>query len=423
MYSLKCAGVNAMNLRKEVLHRLLLAKSILSPARATVWGQPNPHLVARQVLTAHDAADLAFAAIAGHMGTYPAKSRAPSMIECLALIGAEGKKHAAYFTGLSNARDSLKHVGNLPNTNQWVSVGEDVFERLSEICSATLGISLDDLDETELLISENVRGYLVAAKAARASQDFKLVLEELAKALFSALEDAPSLRTIQVGRARAEDALKLTAFGVSANEFLRLQEFLPMVSAFPSGPDLQLEIEGVLWKQSKFGHPGNWRDEVADFCISTCRSVALSIQNAPPVPYPHDFSNAYEYKVTAGEDQVEVWEDLADEEKHRIEVLSDKARPSRAPKRSLKKGESVMVPRRARPFVSDDLSLSGEMIRRVRISYDPMSSMGSFFGTGPERADFVNLAQVQITCVPTELYKTWSLPEIPWEEDPLEFQL
>ena len=79
-----------------------------------------------------------------------------------------------------------------------------------------------------------------------------------------------------------------------------------MVSAFPTGSDWQLDIEGVLWKQSTFGHPGNWREEVADFCISACLSVALSIQNARPVPFPREFSTVYQYKVVAAEDKVEV---------------------------------------------------------------------------------------------------------------------
>ncbi len=45
------------------------------------------------------------------------------------------------------------------------------------------------------------------------------------------------------------------------------------------------------------------------------------------------------------------------------------------------------------------------------------------------RADFVDLSQVQITCVPHKYYKRiyggiyQNLSEIPWEEDPLAFSL
>jgi len=376
--------------------------------------------VAKQVLNAHDAADLVFASIADHQRKLGATGKAPSMVECLKLIDSKKSKHEAYFKQLNEARIGLKHVGNLPNTNQWASVAQDVFEKLSSLCQATLSISLEELDESELLSNGEARAHLLAAKTARTSQDFKLALEELAKVLFIALEDAPGLGRIEVGRAKAEDALKLTAFGVSANDFLLLQEFLPMVSGYPSGEDWQFQIEGVLWKQSGFGHPGNWRDDVADFCISTCSSVALSIQNAAPVPYAHEFSDVYKYKVTAKEDQVEVWEDLVAEGEHWAEVSSDKARPSRTRKRFLKKGESVIVSPYAHPLVSDDQATSGESIKRVRVSYDPMYGLPRF-----ERAEFVSLSGVDITCVPSELYTRWfpALPEIPWEEDPLAFRL
>lgn len=284
---------------------------------------------------------------------------------------------------------------------------------------------MDEVDESELLVNDEARTHLTAAKTARASQDFKLALEEIAKALFVSLEDAPGVGWIQVGQAKAEDALKLTAFGTSANDFLRLQEFLPMISGPPLVLTEKREPLEVFWKQSGFGHPGNWREDVIDFCISTYLNVALSIQNALPIPYAREFSELYEYKVTAREDNVEVWEDLADEEEHIAQVFSNNARPYRTPKRFLKKGESLIVPVRTQPLISDDLSLSGESIKRVRISYDKMSAMHSLFYESSERAEFVNLADVDITCVPQEWTQehSLSLSEIPWEQEPLEFRL
>lgn len=83
-----------MSLRKEVLHRLLLAKSILAAGRSAPLGQPNPHLVARQVLNAHDAADLVFASIADHQAKLGPTGKAPSMVDCLALIDSKTSKHA-----------------------------------------------------------------------------------------------------------------------------------------------------------------------------------------------------------------------------------------------------------------------------------------------------------------------------------------
>jgi hypothetical protein len=183
--------VRAMNLRKEVLHRLVLAKSILSLGQSSSVGQPNAHLVAKQVLNGHDAADLAFAAIADQQGKLPATGRIPFMMQCLELIDTVVDKQVLYFSALNEARNALKHTGNLPNTAQWANVCDDVFHKLSGICHATLGTSLEELDESELLVNDRVTAHLVAAKAARTHQDFKRVLEELAKSLFLALEQTP----------------------------------------------------------------------------------------------------------------------------------------------------------------------------------------------------------------------------------------
>jgi len=152
--------------------------------------------------------------------------------------------------------------------------------------------------------------------------------------------------------------------------------------------------------------------------------VGLGIQDASSIPHARDFAHLYEYKVTAGEDQVEVWEDLADQEEHIAQIYSNNARPFRTQKRFLKKGESVIVPVHALPLVSDDLSLSGDSIKRVRISYDDMSTLRGLLSTRSDRAEFVNLADVHITCVPQQWTQEESLelPEIPWEEEPLAFR-
>jgi hypothetical protein len=417
-----------MKLRKEVLHRLLLAKSILAAGRSASAGQPNPHVVATQILNAHDAADLVFASIADHQHKLTATNKAPSMLECLKLIDCKKSKLEGYFQQLNDARNSLKHVGNLPNTNQWANVAQDVFERLSSLCLTTVSISLDDVDESELIVNSDARAHLAAAMKSKATRDFKLALEEIGMAMFVSLDDAPDMGRIEVGRPKAEDALKLAAFGVPTNDFLRLQEFLPLI---PGGwPDEfgRCEPSDPLWKQSEFGHPGNWREDVVEFCKSAYLNVALSIQNASPIPYAREFSDLYEYKVTAKEDQVEVWEDLASEDEHLSEIYSNNARPFREHKRFMKKGESVIVPVHAQPLVSDDRSLSGDSIRRVQISYDDMSGiggLGGLYGLGSKRAEFVNEAYVDITCVPQKWTKEQSLKltEVPWHEDPLAFRL
>jgi len=109
--------------------------------------QPNAHLVSKQILNAHDAADLVFAGIADQQNRFPPTK--DSMIQCRDVIDTAGDKHMGYFKQLNDARNTLKHSGVLPNTSYWASVAQDVFDKLSGISQAALGISLSELDESD----------------------------------------------------------------------------------------------------------------------------------------------------------------------------------------------------------------------------------------------------------------------------------
>jgi len=203
-----------MNIRSEVIQRILLAKAVLSPYRFAPWSEPDAYVIAMQLLAAHDAADLVFAAIVDHQGKGTDKSRGFSMMESLGAINtdANSQKPTAYFRQLSEARDSLKHRSNFPNTKQWANAGRTVYERLSEMSEACLGLSLDDIDESELLTNDEVKNYFTAAQKAAQAGEYRTALEHLGTALYVLLEANSSLGDIRVGVARAEDAIKLSGF-------------------------------------------------------------------------------------------------------------------------------------------------------------------------------------------------------------------
>lgn len=376
--------------------------------RGAVSGQPNAHLIARQVLNAHDAADLAFAAIADFQNRLPAKSRAPTMTESLGYIDVV-EKHSGYFTKLSNARDGLKHVGNLPNTSDWADVNDDTFDKISKICFDTLGVRLEDIDETELLKDPEVKQHIYDARHARDAQDFKLALEEIAKALYVSLERSDL--DFRVGSPNAEDAVKLTGIGVSANEFLRLQEFLPKVWRLGDDPF------DVQWTQEKFGHPGNWRKKNVDFCLEVALDLTFRIQNAPSVPFALELNFVYDYEITVTSAKAEIWEDLIEGQLE--EVYDDGFRPCREHKRYASQGESFTMSGHMESFVSGDKSTGGDWIRRVRISRAPFDVLLM----PKRRAEFINLADVRIMCVPNVIAKgLGSFPAMEWQDPEADIQ-
>lgn len=396
-------------LRPEIVQRLLLAKSILAPHRLAPWGEPDAHIIAVQVLASHDAADLVFAALADHQSKLTNVSgKAPSMMECLNFIKVKGRaaeKPTTYFRDLNQVRDSLKHVGILPNTRQWTRVGRDTYEKLSQVCLVCVGSSLDDIDESALLRNEEVRRHFKCAQDAVEGRRYELALKEVAKALYVLLDANSSLSDIRVGEASAEQAIKLTGFGIAANDFLRLQEFLPRVFRLGDGPF------SITWKQSEFGHPGNWDEVAARFCLETFLQIAPRIEASKWIPSAIEFWSLYKYKVTAKEESVAIWEEV------QLLLDADYTETTKRQVGQLDRGESRTFSASHQPLVSDwHDECTGDSFTVVELRDDSvMRALG--YVLEPRR--FVEFDKVTVSCIPTALarHRFPDLAEIPWKPD------
>jgi hypothetical protein len=320
--------MNKKNLNQNVIDRLLIAKDLLKEIRFTPIATPDRHTIARSILTSHDAAELAIAGIANHLEVTPKEKYLMKYFPEIAKTHpGESVPGNDYFSALNDARVAIKHKGLFPDSKQWVRVGENTYKYISEWCNKYLSISFDDLDESDMISDPKVKKQYDIAKEAFAKDDFKGVLENLAVALYLLFISNKALRNLVVGTPRAEDALKLSAFGVHANEFLALQEFLPNVS------DVQIEGKSkVQWEQSRYGHPANWRKDAAKFCLNTFLGVALRIQDAEWIPGAIDFDLVYEHRITALFDNVEIVNEVSDG------LLGQRTRKVL---RTLKKGESL----------------------------------------------------------------------------------
>lgn len=321
-------------------------------------------------------------------------------MEALGLIdcGENFIKPTTYFSQLNEARDILKHKGVFPNTKQWGRVGQNTYEKLSEICRVCLHASLDEVDESALLRDQEVKNHLAAAMNAINVDEYKNALEEIAKALRALLDSLPYL-AIHVGEAKAEDAIKLSGFGVHANDFLRLQEFLPETLSLGDG-------FRVTWKQSGFGHPGNWREDAARFCLEAFLQIAPRIQDARWIPGAIELYQLYRYKVTAKEDNVDIW---AESRTYDSDLVTKHVVGR------LRKGEYKIFSSVRQPLVSDWFDeVKSESFRVVRLRDN-----SDFLGLFPGSEHFVLFDKVVITCIPTDFMREQfpDLVEIPWRPD------
>jgi hypothetical protein len=292
-----------MSINEAGLRRLLLAKTLLDETRTHPVADPDEVFLAKQILSTHDAAELALASIADSLGVRPSKDQSYLMNYFMALEKAV--RHPVngheYMSQLNRVRTDIKHFGILPSVNQWGRVAEQVYGFVAGWCEEFLNLKLDKLDQSALLVEHEIREIYHKATLAAQNHEYEQALIKIALALHLLFDKTPALRGFHVGVARSEDALKLTGFGVHANDYLALQEFLPSI-------EQEGESLNPVWVQSKFGHPANWREASVRFCLRAFLDTALKIQHAKWIPGAIDFDFVYEYKVSALE-PVDVWKD------------------------------------------------------------------------------------------------------------------
>jgi hypothetical protein len=391
-----------MQIKPAVLDRLLLSKSFLERIRFQPAAVQDRYTLAASIIAAHDAAELAIAAICDQRECLPRKGISYLMdyFEPLKAAVHPDRDVLAkeYFRSLNTARNVLKHQGLFPDAQQWARAGESVFQYIVQWCRDYLGVSLPDLDEAALIWDEDVRRLYDDAKRSAGECDFKAALEKLSMALSRVFEINPALHGFEAGLARTEDAIRVAGFGVHGNDFLSLQKFLPYVSRW--GRDVNVP----RWKQSEYGHPGNWDKHNVAFCLSRFVDVAIKLQGARWIPSPVSRNLLYELQVEAVKDGVEIWHYVA-EAGSAPSALG--GWPGGAPLkkevvRVLRQTEKIRATARRTPDIGNQsilaITLSGELESLEVLASD-----------------------VKVTCVPREderLNKYWpNLPEIPWEPE------
>ncbi|HRB16756.1 MAG TPA: hypothetical protein PK224_13255 [Nitrospira sp.] len=384
-------------LTDEVFRRLLIAKGLLGKIRFSNSAQPDRVMLASHILAAHDAAELAAAAIAHHLQAGADKGKT-FLMDYLPLI--EKKAHEGrqiegrdYFSQLNDVRVALKHKGILPDAKDWRRVGERTWGYISVWCDEYFGLSLDGLDESGLISDPNVKAHYTTARATFEKGLYKECFEHLALACQKLFDENDALRNLSAGEAKAEDAIKLAAYGVHANDYLALQQFLPKVIISSQDPP------ACHWEQNLYGHPANWTERNAEFGLRAFVDLTLRIQDADWIPGPYAFHLIYDYKITAIDETVAVVRERTPRS------LLDAVIEDKDEVRILKKGNSI----RCRVIVQNPISLKlSDFAPDTLIIVDDENITHRLKRSG-----------VQITCVPREdpiIGKYFpDLSEIPYE--------
>jgi hypothetical protein len=388
-----------MSMSEQVVQRLLLCKHLLGKFQSHPVARPDRFFVAEQIIVAHNAAELALSAISEDRGKSPSNDKSYLMDYFGALKQLHPESDVSgrdYFRQLNTVRNNIKHQGLLPDPTDWARVSEKVSNYIAEWCRCYLDVSWSDLDQSALLMSNEVRMECRAAIEQMERLNYKNSLEHVALALFRLFRSTPALRPLSIGGAGSDEALRLTGFGVHATEYLAFQSFLPTVEADPNGNPL------ISWEQDGNGHPGNWREQECQFCLNTFLDVATKVQHAAWVPWAVPLFLLYDYRVSSLADNVEVWRPIKEGE---LETYYPNP-PQTKTVHILKKNESLTV--------------SGVVLHSPVLMYglgaeEPTGNVE--FETlefGPDSGSvFVKVGDVKITCIPRDTaFVKESYPEL-----------
>jgi hypothetical protein len=296
-----------MTVKPETVDRLLLSKALIAPLRFKPAS--DRFGVAQHVLAAHDAAELAIAAICSELAVPDISDKnAPVLVEYLRKL--KGHSHPGvdvsahdYVTKLNNVRVSLKHHGITPDPNQWGGVAEKMFGHISTWCHKYLTLNYAELDASDLIRAVSIRELVRLSHSHLRQGQFKECLEILASAIAkSGSELFPRGVHVTVGHADADTALELSGYGVDPARFIVLQRLLPFCTDFPVFKD----ENKPQWKKTQYGHKANWTKQNAEFAYDETINLLTRLQHANPYPTPYLYEDVFESELVVTRDSPEV---------------------------------------------------------------------------------------------------------------------
>jgi hypothetical protein len=164
----------------------------------------------------------------------------------------------------------------------------------------------------------------------------------------------------------------------------------------------------LKWEQEKFGHPGNWHEEAADFSLKSFLDIALKIQRTAWIPGPIHFAVLYEHRIEVLKDKAEVWNLPAGQE---TSLLLSGDLIQRKLIMTLSKGD----------VLRGSVSMEKEDLFRTLTRKTPIKKELFIMAAPPQKlVGYVAKEDVKVTCVSQEddsvkeLFGT--LPEIEWQE-------
>jgi hypothetical protein len=309
-------------------------------------------IFAKGLLLLHDATENVLGAIADQVGV-KLKDRT-YILDYFDLIKEADpqKRTLPYMTqikNLSTIRNIIKHQGILPDIKSNAHFPSTVYQLITDICQTYLGLDFSSISLKNLIRNKKVLKFINKAEKEIADGMIRESLISLAYAMYYICEYSMTQAGYWTGYLfkqqkeviytepySSRQTIDLLQNRVDPNLYYRFKNLTPLI-----GENAKTNKLTYYWDKN-YGHPVNWTERNAKFCLDFCIDTALKFQREKDEGYTIiDYQFIFEDIIEPVGEEAVFW----DQSKYPPEITLPTIQKPLGPRKKvfiLKKGDSII---------------------------------------------------------------------------------
>jgi len=272
-------------IREEVFNRIIFARKLYKDGEIACNIGNDQMVFAKGLLLLHDATENALGAIADHLGAGLKGNK--YILDYFELIKKADthKRTLPYMIPIRNLntiRNNIKHQGILPDIKSNAHFPSTVYQLITDICQTYLGLDFSSISLKNLIRDKKVLNFINRAEKEIADGKIRESLISLAYAMYYICESSSTLaiprflfkqkELIFTEPYGSDQTIDLLQNRVDPYLYHRFKNLTPIIGKYIKTHKL------TYWWDKTFGHPANWTERNAKFCLDFCIDTALKYQ-------------------------------------------------------------------------------------------------------------------------------------------------
>jgi hypothetical protein len=330
-------------LHPDIVHRLSLAKQLLSDARRlSMFGQDKLSF-ARGLLCLHDGAEIVLATIATQLSC-PVGPKT-SMLQYPALITTRDPSTQSLLSlndlnVLTQTRNLIKHGGILPDRAFLAGIADRIAAMSQALLIHCLKLDIQSIWLLDAISDPQVKSWLQLSLRHIDETHWEPSLVATSHAMYHMLEkrahnySSNLLHSIYPSRKRklnrtypfsTDYQVILLGYGVDPRQYAHFRTLTPITALDEDGQTVH-----TVWDKWH-GHDGNWTEANARWCLEFCIDCAYKVQSAEPdYPEPIPYLQMFVDEIRARSGDVQLFNLPQDAEKDLRPMEIQKTHPRKA---------------------------------------------------------------------------------------------